>query len=504
MSAEAVSAPAATEVPSPRFFDRELSWVEFNARVLELAADESVPAAGAAPLHRDLLVEPRRVLPGPRGRDARDRRRPSRCASAGRASRPRASCSTGSARGSPSCSTPSAPCCGARSCRRSPRRASGSSGSRTATPPSGGGSRRRSTARSSRSSPRSRSAPAGRSHTSRTCRCRSAVRRATPRAASGASPGSRCPRCCRASSRSSEGSMRFLPIEQLIAAHLGALFPGMTIEEQATFRVTRDADLEIARTTPTTCCARSRSSSAGAASATSCGSRSTRRSRRRCATCSSTRCDVDRRFVYAPRTPDRPRRPGPARRARPARAALHAVEGRHPAAAAPGPAGRRQRRLRRHARGRHPRPPPLRRVRDLGRAVHRTGGRRPGRGGDQARRSTAPRATRRSCRPDPGRRAGQAGGGAGRAQGPLRRGDQHRLGPGPRAGRRARGLRLRRPEDARQAGADRPPRGRRHAPLRPRRHRQLQPDDGPALHRLRAVHRRRRTSAPTSPTCSTT
>src|SRR3954469_8527657 len=43
----------------------------------------------------------------------------------------------------------------------------------------------------------------------------------------------------------SEGSMRFLPLEQLMAAHLGALFPGMTIEEQATFRVTRAADLEI-------------------------------------------------------------------------------------------------------------------------------------------------------------------------------------------------------------------------------------------------------------------
>ena len=38
---------------------------------------------------------------------------------------------------------------------------------------------------------------------------------------------------------------RFLPLEQLIAAHLGTLFPGMEIEESSTFRVTRDADLEI-------------------------------------------------------------------------------------------------------------------------------------------------------------------------------------------------------------------------------------------------------------------
>ena len=38
---------------------------------------------------------------------------------------------------------------------------------------------------------------------------------------------------------------RFLPLEQLIAAHLGALFPGMEIVEQHPFRVTRDADFEL-------------------------------------------------------------------------------------------------------------------------------------------------------------------------------------------------------------------------------------------------------------------
>jgi polyphosphate kinase len=38
---------------------------------------------------------------------------------------------------------------------------------------------------------------------------------------------------------------RYLPLEDLIAAHLGSLFPGMLIEEHAPFRVTRDADLEI-------------------------------------------------------------------------------------------------------------------------------------------------------------------------------------------------------------------------------------------------------------------
>ena len=34
-------------------------------------------------------------------------------------------------------------------------------------------------------------------------------------------------------------------MEQLIAFNLGALFPGMTVEEHYFFRVTRDADLEL-------------------------------------------------------------------------------------------------------------------------------------------------------------------------------------------------------------------------------------------------------------------
>jgi len=38
---------------------------------------------------------------------------------------------------------------------------------------------------------------------------------------------------------------RFVPLEQLIAAHLEALFPGMEIVEQHPFRVTRDADFEL-------------------------------------------------------------------------------------------------------------------------------------------------------------------------------------------------------------------------------------------------------------------
>jgi polyphosphate kinase len=44
---------------------------------------------------------------------------------------------------------------------------------------------------------------------------------------------------------SSTGSRRFIPLEDVIAIHLQELFPGMTIEDHYTFRVTRNEDLEL-------------------------------------------------------------------------------------------------------------------------------------------------------------------------------------------------------------------------------------------------------------------
>lgn len=41
------------------------------------------------------------------------------------------------------------------------------------------------------------------------------------------------------------GSTRFLPLEDLIAIHLQELFPGMEIEDHYTFRVTRNQDIEL-------------------------------------------------------------------------------------------------------------------------------------------------------------------------------------------------------------------------------------------------------------------
>src|SRR5262249_37587742 len=45
--------------------------------------------------------------------------------------------------------------------------------------------------------------------------------------------------------RESARQVRFLPIEEVIAAHLGQLFSGMRVVEHHLFRVTRNADFEL-------------------------------------------------------------------------------------------------------------------------------------------------------------------------------------------------------------------------------------------------------------------
>ena len=153
---------------------------------------------------------------------------------------------------------------------------------------------------------------------------------------------------------------RFVTLEDLIAAHLDSLFPGMEVEEHAAFRVTRDADFEIEEAADDLLSAVERELRrrrfgevvrVELASAMSAGMRHQLLAH----------LHADDAYVVCGRRAARPRRPGRAGRARAPRSALPRVAGRD--APAPARRGRQARRhLRRHPRGRHPRQPSLRRA----------------------------------------------------------------------------------------------------------------------------------------------
>jgi polyphosphate kinase len=119
--------------------------------------------------------------------------------------------------------------------------------------PSGRPSTACSASRSSPCSPHWPSTRLTRSPTSRACRSTSPSSWSTPRPAPSTSPGLRCRRRCPGSSgcpndgvaHRDDHDARFVPLEDVIAAHLDQLFTGMEVREHYTFRVTRNEDLEV-------------------------------------------------------------------------------------------------------------------------------------------------------------------------------------------------------------------------------------------------------------------
>ena len=57
-----VTPTLSTQPPRTLYLNREISWLDFNRRVLELAQDQSYPAAGAREISGDFLQQSRRIL----------------------------------------------------------------------------------------------------------------------------------------------------------------------------------------------------------------------------------------------------------------------------------------------------------------------------------------------------------------------------------------------------------------------------------------------------------
>ena len=227
-----------------RFINRELELAGVRRAGAGARRGPRPAAAGAGQVRRDLHPEPRRVLPGARlrARGAGGGRRGRRHARRHDAAR--------AARGDPRT--------GRTSCRRAPRR----SCSATCCPRSEKERIRlahwdqlsaRTTGRSwadgsangsSRCSRRCRSTRRIRSPTSRACRLNVAAAVRDPMTGVRKFARVKVPPLLPRFIELPDGE-RFVPLEEVIAAHLDQLFPGMDLLSHHFFRVTRDADVEV-------------------------------------------------------------------------------------------------------------------------------------------------------------------------------------------------------------------------------------------------------------------
>ena len=237
-----------------------------------------------------------------------------------------------------------------------------------------------------------------------------------------------------------EDGLTFVALEEVIAAHLQALFPGMEVVDSGVFRVTRDADFEVS------------DEADDLLEAVEAELR-----RRRFG-------EVVRLEINADMSDEL--REALTQGLRVEERQVYKVEGlldfndlwqivklpgfgelRDPPwtpvtqPRLQGDDDRGRRHVRGHPPGRRPRAPPVRLVVDLGRALRRAGGRGPRRPRDQETVYRTSDDTPLVPGADPRDRARQAGGVHGRAQGALRRAREHRLGARAGGGGRPRRLR---------------------------------------------------------------
>ncbi len=460
------------------FLNRELSWLAFNERVLEEAADPTNPLLERVKFVAIVGVEPRRVLHG------------ARCAV-------RHAVSDGEVAPDPAGLTPSQ-----QLRRHRPARARAGEGAlrpRARRAPA----RARRARRQLRALERGECGPADRArHVLPRGRAagadaagdrlvapvpaalvaepqpRAAPRGARPRRPA-ASPSCRSRPASRVWSRSPSAAA-FVLLEEIVRAHLAELFPGQRDPRvrghpavarrraRAGRRGRPDAAGDRrARAAPAAARRRHRASKSRSARPRSCW--------RTCAR----ELDIDQDDVYVV--------PGlldlrvlmQLRRSPGVRGACGALP-----AAGGSPEHRAARRPVLGARRARPAAPPSVRGLRPGRRARGAGRRRPGRPRHQADALPDQRRLADHRGAAARGRAQQAGHRPGRAHRPLRRGAEHPLGARPRGSRRARDLRRARVQDARQDLPRRAAAPRGPAPLRAPRHRQLQRAHGAHLHGL--------------------